>query len=79
MNEFSVFTNEELIDEAYSTRDAFFALHDSDDLSDECIAEMASHVERLESLQAEADRRITLAAKLEALNAKVQQFSTEVK
>lgn len=73
--ELTTLSNEELIDEAYSARDAFFALHDSDDLSDECIAEMTALVDTLEALQVEADRRVTLAAKLEELSNRVNKFS----
>lgn len=66
---------EELIAEAYSLKDQFFALHDSDDLSDETLDKLAEIVERIETLQAEADRRVQLAVKREELAAKVTNLA----
>lgn len=62
---------EALIASAYSLKDEFFALHDSEDYSDETLDRMAEIVDELETLQAEADRRVTLAVKREELVSKV--------
>lgn len=61
------FSASELIDKAYELKERFFALHDSDDFSDDCLDEMAEIVENLEALQAEADKRVTLAVRREEL------------
>lgn len=66
---------EDLIAQAYDIKEKFTSLYDSDDLSDETLDQMAEYVDTLEALQAEADRRVTLAVRREELAARVTNLS----
>lgn len=66
---------EDLIADAYKIREEFQALHDSEDMSDDTLDQMAEYVDRLEALQSEADRRVALAVKREELAAKVSNLA----
>lgn len=66
---------DELIDRAYSARDEFNTLYESNDISDSTLDRMATLVDELESLQTEADSRVALAV----LREKRDQLAFKVK
>lgn len=66
---------DELIDRAYSARDEFNNLYESNDTSDSTLDRMASLVDELEALQTEADSRVAFAI----LNEKREELARKVK
>lgn len=65
---------DEIIDRAFSARDEFNALYESNDTSDGTLDRMASLVDELESLQTEADARVAFAI----LNEKREELARKV-
>ncbi len=73
--DYTTLAADELIDRAYSARDEFNALYASNNTDDSTLDRMATLVDELEALQTEADARVALAVRREALASKItEQF-----